>query len=136
MIGALGGVLGGAVAARITMRWTAVCSLLGMSGGVLLLLISSNLVTAALFATVYGAAFGSQLAINQMVYAEYFGRRSVGLIRSSFQPAQLTMSAAGPYAVGLWFTWAGDYTAPFLGLSVLLALAALVFGFARPPRGA
>jgi len=136
MIGALGGVLGGAIAARITMRWTAVGSLLGMSGGVLLLLTSSSLVTAALFATVYGVSFGSQLAINQMVYAEYFGRRSVGLIRSSFQPAQLTMSAAGPYVVGLWFTWAGDYTAPFVGLSVLLVLAAVVFAFARAPRGA
>jgi len=101
---------------------------------VLLLLAVYDLVTAALFAMIYGVSFGSQLAINQMVYAEYFGRRSVGLIRSSFQPAQLTMSAAGPYLVGLWFTWSGDYTAPFLALSGLLVVAALVFGFARAPR--
>lgn len=134
VLGALGGVIGGAAAARITMRWTAVCSLLGMSGGVLLLLAASDLVTAALFAMIYGVSFGSQLAINQMVYAEYFGRRSVGLIRSSFQPAQLTMSAAGPYLVGLWFTWSGNYAAPFVALSGLLVVAALVFGFARAPR--
>ena len=100
VIGALGGVLGGIVAARITMRWTAVCSLLGMAGGTVLLLVADDLVGAVLFAIVYGVSFGAQLAINQMVYAKYFGRRSVGLIRSSFQPAQLTMSSAGPFAVG------------------------------------
>jgi len=133
MTGALGGVLGGLVAARITMRWTAVCSLLGMSGGTVLLLVASDFVGAALFALIYGLSFGAQLAINQMVYAEYFGRRSVGLIRSSFQPAQLTMSAAGPFVVGLWFAQNGSYTAPLLGLSGLLIIAAFVFAFAEPP---
>jgi len=136
VIGALGGVLGGMIAVRITMRWTAVCSLLGMSGGLLLLLAASDLFTALLFATLYGASFGAQLAINQLVYAEYFGRRSMGVIRSSFQPAQLTMSAAGPYVVGLWFSRVGSYTGPFVGLSILLLIAAVVFAFASLPKAA
>jgi len=134
LTGALGGMFFGVIASRITVRWTAVCSLLGMSGGVVLLLFADNLLTAMIFAAVYGASFGAQVALGQVVYADYFGRVSMGAIRGSFQPAQLAISAAGPYVVGLWYGHSASYTAPLLAMSGLLIVAALLFSFARHPR--
>lgn len=134
LTGALGGVFFGMVASRITVRWTATCSLLGMAGGIVLLLFANNLLTALIFASVYGASFGAQVALGQMVYADYFGRMSMGVIRGSFQPVQLVMSAGGPYVVGLWYGHSGSYTAPFLTMSGLLIGAALLFSVARHPH--
>jgi cyanate permease len=69
-----------------------------------------------------------------VIYADYFGRAQMGLIRGSVQPLQLGMNAAGPFVTGLWFDATGSYVAPFSLFAVLFLLAGLAFAFSPYPR--
>ena len=136
-IGALGGLGGGLLSARLRMRWTMALSLVGMAGGMLLLLDVRTLQEALIYAVVYGFFFGSNFMLVQAIYADYFGRRSLGLIRGAFQPVQLTMNAAGPFVAGLWFDRTGSYGVPFALFALLFLVAAAAVALASyPPRGA
>jgi hypothetical protein len=73
-------------------------------------------------------------ALSEVVYADYFGRASVGVIRGSMQPAQLGMNAIGPYASGLWFVATGSYTLPFITFAALFLVAAGALALAPYPR--
>ena len=132
--GALGGLVGGAFAERVTARRTLVISLLGIAIGPLLLLQVDAFGTAALYAVVYGLFFGSGVAMNQAIYADYFGRTSLGVIRGSFQPAQLVLNAAGPFLTGLWVDQAGSYNVPFIVFTCCLLVSAGLLFLAPIPR--
>jgi predicted MFS family arabinose efflux permease len=129
-----GALIGGAVAMRITIRRTMAPSLLVMAGGVLLLLYVDSMASALVYALVYGSFFGVYVAMNQVVYAEYFGRRSFGTIRGSMQPVGLLANAGGPFAGGLWYDVTGSYTGIFILYSALFLVAALAMTFAPYPR--
>ena len=136
-VGALGGLAGGVLSARLRMRWTMALSLVGMAGGMLLLLDVRTFQDALVYAVVYGFFFGSNFMLVQAVYADYFGRRSLGLIRGAFQPVQLAMNAAGPFVAGLWFDRTGSYGVPFALFALLFLVAAAAVALASyPPRGA
>lgn len=133
-VGALGGLVGGLLSTRLPMRWTMVLSLLGMTGGILLLVNVQTMAEALLYATIYGFFFGSNFTMVQAIYADYYGRRSLGLIRGAFQPVQLGMNAAGPFVAGLWFDRTGSYSAPFTLFAVLFLVSAVALALARYPR--
>jgi len=132
-IGVIGAVTGGAIAQRFTMRWTMTVALGGMAGSILLLMNVTTVPGAIVYALVYGSFFGVMVSLMQVVYADYFGRRSMGTIRGSFQPVEMGMNAAGPFVVGLWFDRTGSYDAPFIGFAVLFGLAALALALASYP---
>jgi MFS family permease len=135
LVGAGGGLIGGVVAARLTTCLTLAASLAAQAGGVLLLITVSGIPTALLFAVVYGVCLGTSTTLSQVIYADYFGRRSFGMIRGSFQPVQLVFNAAGPLVAGLWYERNGSYDAVF-GFFVLLFVAAGLFVALAPvPRG-
>ncbi len=133
-VGAVGALVGGGIATKITMRWTMALSLFGMAASIPLLIIASNLALAIVYAMIYGTLFGSMVALNQVIYADYFGRGQMGLIRGSVQPLQLGMNALGPFATGLWFDATGSYTTPFLAFALLFLVAGLAFAFSPYPQ--
>ena len=133
-IGAIGAVSGGYIADMITARKTMIFSFLVMSVGPLLLLNTDRLSFAMIYAIVYGLFFGSSFALSQAIYADYFGRTSLGVIRGSFQPIQLILNAAGPFFTGLWVDYFGSYTMPFLIFSGCMLLAALLLVVATYPQ--
>ena len=129
LVGAFGGLLGGYLAARMTTRRTMILSLVAMSFGPFLLSQTDTFAMAMVYAVFYGLFFGATVAMNQAIYADYFGRLSLGVIRGSFQPVQMVLNAAGPLLTGLWVDRSGSYTLPFFVFSgcLLLAAAALLF---------
>jgi sugar phosphate permease len=134
IVGAAGGLVGGYVAGRATARWTMIASLAGMAIGPMLLLVTDALPMAMIYAVIYGLFFGSTVAMNQAIYADYFGRASLGVIRGSFQPVQMVLNAAGPFLTGLWADRAGSYDLPFVVFSICLLSAATLLVFAPYPR--
>ena len=69
-----------------------------------------------------------------VIYADYFGRRSIGTIRGITHPVVMIANAAGPLIAGLIFDIRGDYSLAFqIFGGVTLAGAALAW-FAKPPR--
>ena len=136
LVGAVGGLIGGAIATRATARWTMMVTMFGQAGGVLLLLVASDVLSGVVYATVYGVFFGGTVTLNQVIYADYFGRRSLGVIRGSFQPVQMTFNAVGPFATGVWFERTGSYDAAFIAFAVLFAIAAVCLALSPQPRRA
>jgi MFS family permease len=134
VVGALGGLLGGYFAVHITTRHTMILSLVAMSLGPLLLWQTDNIAMAMLYAVGYGLFFGATVAMNQAIYADYFGRMSLGVIRGSFQPVQMVLNAAGPFLTGLWVDRSDSYTLPFFVFSGCLLLAATALLFAPVPK--
>jgi cyanate permease len=106
-----------------------------MAVGVLQLAAASGPTGALLYAVIYGSFFGSSVTLTQVVYADYFGRRALGLIRGSAQPVQLAFNAAGPLATGLWFNRTGSYDAAFALFALLFLVAAVALAFSPRPVG-
>jgi MFS family permease len=136
LIGAAGGLVGGAIAARTSVRWTLAVALAGMGGGILLLAVASNLATALVYAVTYGSFFGAMNALSQVIWADYFGRRAMGLIQGSVQPVQMGMNAIGPYLTGVWYVATSSYTVPFVTFAVFYLVAAAAIAFAPLPARA
>ena len=134
IVGTMGGLMGGYVTGQVSARWTMVVSLAAMAAGPILLLQTELYPLAQAFSVVYGFFFGSTVVMNQTIYADYFGRASLGVIRGSFQPVQLVLNAAGPFLTGLWVVRAGSYNLPFLVFSALLLTAAGLLVLAPVPK--
>lgn len=134
LVGGLGGLLGGAIATRVTTRWTMATTFLGMAAGVFLLLLVDSVPMAMVYAVFYGVFFGATVTLNQAIYADYFGRRSLGVVRGSHQPFQLLLNAVGPLIAGIWFEWAGSYTVMFVGFAAVFVVASASLALAPMPR--
>ena len=133
--GALGGLAAGAVSTRWGVRATLAAALVGQSGGALLLVAVAGMAGALAFAVWYGLCFGAALTLQQVIYADYFGRSSLGTIRGSALPVQLAFNATGPWLAGLWYDRAGSYDAVFQLFAALFLAAAVLIAIApRPGR--
>lgn len=130
---ASGGLIGGIIATRLRSRWTMVGALVFQCSGVVLLLAVDSFALALIYAVWYGLFFGVMVTQLQVVYAEYFGRLQLGVIRGSFQPVALAFNAAGPLVLGIWFDRAGGYEGPFTLIIVFFLIAALALAAASYP---
>ncbi len=136
VFGGIGGVLGGLAQRRVGARWTLVASLVGTSSGLVVLINADNVGLAYLYGVWYGLAFGSMVTMMMVVYAEYFGRRSLGSIRGAVAPIQMAFNATGPLLAGWAYDTSGHYLEVFSAYAALLLLAAFWMVLApRPRRG-
>lgn len=134
VFGGIGGLLGGLAQRRIGARWTFAASLAGAASGLVLLIYADSPGLAYLYGVWYGLVFGSMVTMMQVVYAEYFGRESLGSIRGAVAPIQMVFNAAGPLLAGLAFDATGSYDQIFWVFVASLLLAAFWMTLARPPR--
>ena len=68
-----------------------------------------------------------------MIYADYFGRASLGQIRGIAEIGVLVGQSTGPLLAGIMFDLRGDYTLIFLSFAgIALASSALVLNARRP----
>jgi predicted MFS family arabinose efflux permease len=134
IFGAVGGLLGGFVQRRLGVRWTFAGSLAGASSGLVLLIQADSPALAYLYGAWYGLVFGSMITMMQVVYAEYFGRKSLGSIRGAVTPIQMAFNATGPVLAGWAFDASGSYVRIFWVYAAVLLLAAVWVALARPPR--
>jgi MFS family permease len=84
----------------------------------------------------YGVGNGGTSVMYDAVWAHYFGRISLGTVRSAYQPIQSLMGAIGPLAMGVIFDISGSYQKSWLLLFCLFSTAAVLVQFARRPRPA
>ena len=133
VMGMVGGVVGGELRERVAIRLALPASVLFLAGGIVMLLAVQNVWMAFLFAIGHGLAFGALLPLLQVIFADYFGRWSVGAIRGVTAPVQFGVNALGPLAATLVFDSRGSYDLIFVVFVLLALAAALLFLFARPP---
>ena len=97
------------------------------------MLLADNYALAVAFALLFGLAIGAGNIVEQMLWAEYFGREHLGAIRGFGAPFRIA-SPTGPFLTGLLFDWTGSYTVPFVVFGVIFAVMTAAMFFATPPE--
>jgi len=81
-----------------------------------------------------GMFSGGSFAMLPVIYADYFGRLSIGTIRGLTHPVVMVANAAGPLAAGIIFDLRGEYSLAFQVFGVVTFIGATLVWFAKPPR--
>jgi MFS family permease len=125
----------GFVIERTGVRPAMVLLFLGEVLGLYLLLTARSAAMLFTYAVVNGLLHGPYLQLQAMVWADYYGRRSLGRIYGLVQPAIVVAGSLGPWLGGYLFDVTGSYDRFFtLGMGLCL-LAALLVLLAPAPHG-
>lgn len=87
-----------------------------------------------LAAGIYGLAMGGQVPIQEVLWANYFGRISLGAIRSTAMPFSIFFSAGGPVFAGFVYDLFKSYQFAFGIFTVTYLIAAIFIFLAHPPK--
>jgi MFS family permease len=130
---AAGALLEGFLDERIGARRTMTVGLCGSALGMGVLLMVNGLGVAVVYAAIYGIASGLMITSSQLVFANYFGRASLGAIRGAVAPIQMVLNALGPIIAGLAHDQTGSYLAAFVPFACAYLVAAGALTVARRP---
>ncbi|MEE8443082.1 MAG: MFS transporter, partial [Dehalococcoidia bacterium] len=131
--GAFGSLFFGFIAERAGSRLTMTIVFLFLSTAFPLLLTVHSLAPALGWGVYYGFLGGGVFTLQQLIFADYFGRESLGAIRGVVAPVQMGANAVGPLLAALAFDAAGDYVAIFIIYGVTTLIASLCIFLTRPP---
>jgi sugar phosphate permease len=126
--------IGGVLADRIHLNWLAAFSTLTLTAGILALSQADSVMLAQLYALLIGIGQGLFGAVNNTVWARYFGRAHLGKIRGTVAMAMVAGSSAGPFIMGVTYDIFGSYEVSlnlFIAALIPLAIASL---WATPPK--
>lgn len=109
----------------------------GSGIGLILLAGDSGSAPAAYAATFYfGLGIGGVLTVSEVIWANYFGRLTLGRVRSIAMPFQIISSAGGPLLAGLTYDRTGSYQRAFLLFLATYLLATGLMVILRRPGAA
>ena len=124
---------GGVIGDRVNKtRVSALCMLMHASG-LLLLTYATNSLWLVGFALLHGFAWGLRGPFMQAIRADYFGRRSIGMILGLSALIAAIGQVLGPMLAGVLGDITGDYLLGFTVLALLAGTGFLSFWLARPP---
>ncbi len=109
----------------------------GITGLALLVIVFS--VQAGALAGVYlgflllGVGWGGMIPLQEVIWANFFGRRHLGAIRGAAMPFSLLIGAGAPLATSYYFDLTGTYHGALLTVAVLNLLSALLIALVPKP---
>jgi len=133
LAGAFGSVLWGLLAERLSVRWTFALGLLSSGLVVFFLLLVQSFPMAMIFAVAYGFTYGGLVGLAPVVFADYFGRASLGTIRGFATPFQLATNSTGFLFAAAVYDINKSYAVAFVVLGVAYLTAGVWTLLARPP---
>lgn len=92
----------------------------------------TTLTYAAIF--LFGLGVGGVMTVQEVIWAEYFGRLTLGRIRSVAMPFTIASSAGGPVFAAWVFDATGSYRGAFLLFILTYLVAAALISLARRPE--
>jgi OFA family oxalate/formate antiporter-like MFS transporter len=125
----LGGVLGDKLQKN---RVAAVCMTMHMVG-MLMLTYALGPVMLVLFAIFHGLAWGIRGPFMQAIRADYFGRKSIGMILGLSAMLTAFGQVSGPLLAGMMGDATGNYDLGFTVLALIAGAGTFLFWFAKPP---
>ena len=131
--GAAGALLMGFAVERYPARFVLSAAFVLGAISYMILLNVNGLIVAFLWAGYAGVVRGGAGILTQIIYADYYGRESLGSIRGLTSPTQMGANSLGPLAAALAFDLRGDYVFIFALYGVLMVAASFIIFLARPP---
>jgi MFS family permease len=130
---ALGSVLWGVLSERFPVRlvYASVAAWVGLVS--LLFLTVNNVPMAYTAAAVFGIGLGGLLVVPPVIFADYFGRRSLGSIRGVTEPFVSFAQALGAIGAGLVFDITNSYSGVFPAFTAVASVAVALVLIARAP---
>ena len=124
----------GFLAERVQLRYIFLATYLGFSASVIILLYTTTPLMAYVYGISLGIVSGVTFTINQVVWADYYGRGSIGAIRGLTSPFNQVTNALGPFVAALVFDATGSYGVILWTFAALTAVTSLFWIFATPPK--
>ena len=130
----VGGVLlGWWMGDRFEKRYVAAACMLMHASGLLMLTYANGTAMLVAFALLHGGGWGLRGPFMQAIRADYFGRRSIGMILGLSALIIVIGQIGGPILAGIFADLTGDYRAGFTVLAVLAGVGSLFFLLAKRP---
>lgn len=132
----LGGLAAGFLADKVSLRVLLPLGFIFVSTSFIFLLFAHTPTLALAWGFYHGILGGGALLLQQVVFANYYGRNSLGAIGGIVWPVQMVTNAIGPLAGSIAFDMLGSYTVIFLVFSALSLVSAVCAFCAKPPARA
>ena len=123
----------GFLAERIDVRYAAMFRFVIQAVGLGLAIATGNLFCLYAGFLLYGIGLGGNMVLPDILWANYYGRRSLGRIRGMGLFISHMLAAAGPPFFGFLFDITGGYGLSFAIFGAILILSALLSLMLRPP---
>lgn len=123
----------GFLAERIDVRYAAMLRFVIQAVGLGLAIATGNLICLYAGFFLYGIGLGGNMVLPDILWANYYGRRSLGRIRGMGLFISHMLAAAGPPFFGFLFDITGGYGLSFAIFGAILILSAFLSLMLRPP---
>jgi MFS family permease len=125
----------GFLAERIDVRYAAMLRFVIQAVGLGLAIATGNLLCLYAGFFLYGIGLGGNMVLPDILWANYYGRRSLGKIRGMGLFISHVLAAAGPPFFGFLFDMTGSYGLSFMIFGAILIMSAFLSLMLRPPGG-
>jgi len=123
----------GFVAERIDPRFAAMLRFVVQGMGLALAISTSSIICLYAGFFLYGIGLGGNMVLPDLLWSNYFGRRSLGRIRGMGLLISQVLAAMGPPFFGFLFDITGGYGLSFALFGAALATSAVLSLMLRPP---
>ncbi len=134
LLGALGQFLWGFIAERVDVRYCIVINFLLGLLGLFILLNATDKTSVLLFTLTFGFAIPSMLSLSAIIYANYFGRLSIGSIRGAIAPFQSVGVASGPLLTAIVFDAFDSYVPAFVAFALFFLIGIVLVLMSKKPQ--
>jgi MFS transporter, OFA family, oxalate/formate antiporter len=124
----------GFLAERIDPRFAAILRFVVQGVGLALAITIGNLSCLYAGFFLYGIGLGGNMVLPDILWANYFGRRSLGAVRGLGLLLSQGLAAMGPPFFGFLFDLTGGYGLSFALFGAALMTSALLSLLLKPPR--
>ena len=124
----------GFAAERVPVQRLMALSYYCMAASIVLFLYADNALLSYAFGLVFGTATGILFTVMNVIWADYFGRSSIGGIRGMVSPVHMLSNSLGPLTAAWSFDATGSYALIFTISAALSAAGGTLVLLARRPR--
>jgi MFS family permease len=104
------------------------------AAGVVVLGLADTMFLLFLFAVLYGFGAGASAVFQNVIWADYYGRRHLGAIRGMIAPITAMGGGISPFIAGWMFDKYGSYDTILVTMGIGAFIASGLMLLARPPR--
>jgi len=132
-VSAIGSLVWGWITDRVQVRHAYCWMFLVQAVSTLYLMLAGGTIGVFLASALFGVVSAGSNVVPSVIYANYFGRLSLGKIRGLGEVGVLLGQATGPVIAGILFSLQGGYDTIFLVFVVLALACSLLVLKAKPP---